>query len=96
MWIVSLIERSIYFHYNAFCKQEKEILENTKIWVQPESKLIYFSREIMPFWQELMHTFQSIKPNPQQEIDDTSSTWSINEDQDIIVRLHTELKEQVQ
>lgn len=54
MWIVQMIERSINIHYNAFCKNEKYLLDNTKLWVHPDGKLIYFSREIMPYWNELV------------------------------------------
>jgi len=42
-----------------------------------------------------MHTFQQIKPNPQQQEDDSPRADKKPEDKDLIVGLHTELKAQV-
>lgn len=61
MWIIMILERSIYMHFNTFEKKIAKYGELKQMWVQPDSRLIMFKHEIQPYWIELIQKIQSEK-----------------------------------
>ena len=55
MWLIMFIERSIWVNYLTFVSMtvQRRLPEIKCVWLQPESKLILFKNEILPYCQEL-------------------------------------------
>jgi hypothetical protein len=60
-WILMYLERSIWVHYSSTisCKFPPDCVKS--LWLQPESKLINFKYEILPFWADFC---QKLKAQP--------------------------------